>query len=61
MCGHAQPELAIPVLKKAFEADAVVVKTHLRGEELTENKWQAAASKQAPVRLRNVKKVRAAA
>jgi hypothetical protein len=39
----------------------VVVKTHHRGEELDELKWQAASSKQAPVRLENVKKAQKAA
>jgi S-adenosylmethionine decarboxylase len=60
MCGHAKPELAVPVLKEAFEADEVVVKTHLRGEELDELKWQLAASKKAPVRFKSVKKAKAA-
>jgi len=60
MCGEARPERAIPVLKEAFEADEVVVKTHLRGEELEEIKWRAAAVKKAPQRLRNVRKAKAA-
>jgi S-adenosylmethionine decarboxylase len=60
MCGHAKPELAIPVLKDAFAAREVVVKTHLRGEELEELKWRTAAAKKAPMRLRNVKTARAA-
>ncbi len=51
MCGDAKPHLAINVLKEAFEADDVVVKEHLRGEELEQLKWQAAASRRAPVRL----------
>jgi hypothetical protein len=35
------------VLKEAFQADAVVVKEHRRGEELEQLKWQA-ASKRRP-------------
>jgi S-adenosylmethionine decarboxylase len=50
MCGDAKPHLAIDVLKKAFGAREVVVKEHKRGKELTAPYWQAAASKQAPVR-----------
>ena len=56
MCGDAKPHLAINVLKEAFEADDVVVKEHLRGEELEQLKWQAAASRKAPVRLPRVAK-----
>jgi S-adenosylmethionine decarboxylase len=51
MCGDAKPHLAINVLKEAFEAEDVVVKEHLRGEELEQLKWQAAAPKKAPVRM----------
>ena len=43
MCGHARPELAVPVLKAAFDAEQVVVKEHLRGEELSTVDWAAAA------------------
>ena len=50
MCGDARPELCIDVLKDAFEADSVVVKTHQRGEELDLMAWQAAAPKEPPVR-----------
>jgi len=51
MCGEAKPELCIDVLKEAFEAENVVVKSHQRGEELDLMAWQSAASsKQAPVR-----------
>jgi S-adenosylmethionine decarboxylase len=59
MCGHARPERALPVLKEAFEAQELIVKRHLRGEELEEIKWRACAKK-APVRLRNVRKAKAA-
>ncbi len=55
MCGDAQPHLAIDILGEAFDADDVVVKEHLRGEELDELKWQTAASKTAPVRVLKVK------
>jgi S-adenosylmethionine decarboxylase len=51
MCGEARPHLAIAVLKEAFDAQDVVVKEHLRGEELEQLAWQAAADKKAPVRL----------
>ncbi len=51
MCGVARPELAIPVLKEAFSARDVVVKEHLRGEELDELHWKAASKKQAPNRM----------
>lgn len=51
MCGDAKPHLAIGVLKEAFEAKDVVVKEHLRGEELEQLKWQAAARKKAAARL----------
>jgi S-adenosylmethionine decarboxylase len=38
-----------------------VVRTHHRGSELKDLKWQAARSKQAPVRLKGVKRPRRAA
>jgi S-adenosylmethionine decarboxylase len=63
MCGAARPELVVPVLKDAFSARDVVVKQHLRGEELEQLHWQAASSKTAPVRIkpaRPAKKARAA-
>ncbi len=50
MCGEARPHLSIPVLKEAFGASEVVVKEHLRGEELEQLAWSAAAQKKAPVR-----------
>ena len=43
MCGDARPELCVDVLRQAFEAREVVVKTHQRGEELDLMAWQAAA------------------
>jgi hypothetical protein len=43
--------LVIPVLKQAFGARDVVVKEHLRGQEIEELKWRAASAKKAPVRL----------
>jgi len=60
MCGDAKPELCIGILREAFSAKEVVVKTHHRGSELEELKWQAAASKKAPVRLASVGKAKAA-
>ena len=51
MCGDSRPELGVPVLKAAFEAEQVVVKTHRRGEELTTLDWQAvAANADVPVK-----------
>ena len=44
MCGHARPELAVPVLREAFDADQVVVKEHLRGKELSTLSWSASAA-----------------
>ena len=61
MCGEAKPQNCIEVLREAFNARDVVVKTHHRGSELDELKWQAAASKQAPVRLKSGKKTKKAA
>jgi S-adenosylmethionine decarboxylase len=60
MCGDAKPHLAIPVLKEAFGAADVVVKEHLRGEELEQLKWQAAAERKAPVRMPQREKERRA-
>jgi len=60
MCGDAKPHLAIEILRQAFDAEDVVVKEHLRGEELEEMKWQTAASRKAPVRLMKVSAKQAA-
>ncbi|MEM9029084.1 MAG: adenosylmethionine decarboxylase [Pseudomonadota bacterium] len=43
MCGDAKPHLCVDVLREAFEARDVVVKTHRRGEELDLVAWQAGA------------------
>jgi S-adenosylmethionine decarboxylase len=61
MCGEAKPELCVEVLKNAFSARDVVVKTHERGEELDELNWKAAAGKKAPVRLKKVQTTKKAA
>ena len=61
MCGEAKPELCVDVLREAFNARDVKVKTHQRGEELDELNWKAASAKQAPVRLKSVKKAKKAA
>jgi S-adenosylmethionine decarboxylase len=53
MCGEAKPHLSIAVLKEAFEASDVVVKEHLRGEELDQLEWQAAARKPVAKTIRN--------
>jgi S-adenosylmethionine decarboxylase len=60
MCGDTQPHLAIEVLREAFSARDVVVKEHRRGEALHEPKWQAAASRRAPVRTGKVRVKQAA-
>ena len=61
MCGDAKPHLAVPVLKEAFRATDVVVKEHLRGEELEQLKWSAASERHAPVRRPKQEKVRSIA
>ena len=48
MCGDARPELCVDVLREAFEAREVVVKTHQRGEELDLMAWQMAAKPSEP-------------
>jgi S-adenosylmethionine decarboxylase len=47
MCGDTKPLLLVPVLKEAFQAREVVIKQHLRGEELDQLNWRAAASRKA--------------
>ena len=42
MCGEAKPELCVNVLREAFSARDVLVKTFKRGEELAALEWQAA-------------------
>jgi S-adenosylmethionine decarboxylase len=55
MCGDAKAELAVPVLREAFAAREVVVKTHRRGEAIDRQGWQGAAPRQmAPVSLPKV-------
>jgi S-adenosylmethionine decarboxylase len=51
MCGEAKPQLAVPVLKEAFGARDVVVKEHLRGEELEQIEWQKGAGRKRPARV----------
>jgi S-adenosylmethionine decarboxylase len=48
MCGDARPELAVPVLREAFDADQVVVKEHLRGMEMSTLSWAASAANDKP-------------
>ena len=50
MCGDARPELCVEVLRDAFDAREVVVKSHQRGEDLDLVSWQQAASKAVPER-----------
>ncbi len=62
MCGDAEPEKCIEILREAFSVRDVVVKTHHRGSELSDLKWQAAAQhKSAPVRLKGVRRPKRAA
>lgn len=62
MCGDAEPEKCIEILREAFSVRDVVVKTHHRGSELGELKWQAAARpKSVPVRLKGAKRPKRAA
>ena len=58
MCGDASPELVVPVLKEAFQADAVVVKEHRRGEELEQLKWQAASKRKPAAAISRPQRVR---
>ncbi len=60
MCGDSQPHLAIEVLREAFDVEDVVVKQHLRGEELEQLKWKQAAAKKAPERLQKISQKKAA-
>ena len=45
MCGDARPHEAVGVLKDAFLPDRVVVKEHLRGNELEQTEWTAGSKK----------------
>jgi S-adenosylmethionine decarboxylase len=47
MCGDARPDLCVDVLRQAFSAREVVVKTHQRGEELDLMAWRMAAKPEA--------------
>ena len=60
MCGESQPHKAIEILREAFEVDDVVVKEHLRGEDMEPPKWNQAASKVAPDRSDKVEEMQAA-
>ena len=61
MCGDAQPEKCIEILREAFSVRDVVVKVHHRGSGLEDLKWQAARPKLAPVRLKGEKRSKRAA
>lgn len=54
MCGDAKPQLAVEVLREAFSARNVVVKTYKRGEELETDNWRAASALPAPGRMSKV-------
>ena len=63
MSGNAKPQLAVAVLRDAFKAREVVVKTQRRGEEVRGQSWQhedAAIGKKQPQRLKAVRKAKAA-
>ena len=51
MCGEAKPELAVEVLREAFSARDVVVRSYRRGEEMDELEWKASAARKAPLRV----------
>lgn len=61
MCGDAKPEKCVEILREAFSVRDVLVKTHHRGSELEDLKWQAARPKVAPVQLKGVKRSKRAA
>ena len=60
MCGETKPHLCVDVLREAFAAREVLVQEHKRGDKLEELKWRTAAARKAPVRLRSVRKAKAA-
>ncbi|MDH4982327.1 adenosylmethionine decarboxylase [Hyphomicrobium sp. D-2] len=61
MCGNAQPEKCIEILREAFSVREVVVKTHHRGTELEDRKWQAVRPKLAPVQMKSARRSKRAA
>jgi S-adenosylmethionine decarboxylase len=61
MCGNAKPQMCVGVLREAFQARDVVVKTHHRGAKLDDVAWQAARAEMEPVRLKGVRKAKRAA
>lgn len=53
MCGAAEPQAAVEVLKAAFKPTRVEVKEHLRAPQLEQGAWDAVATaKSAPRRVR---------
>jgi S-adenosylmethionine decarboxylase len=60
MCGDARPELCVDVLRQAFSAREVVVKTHQRGEELDLMAWRMAAKPEAEDQAGDEEAVKAA-
>jgi S-adenosylmethionine decarboxylase len=62
MCGDTKPHLVIDVLREAFQARAVVVKEHKRGEEIDQLDWKVAAKRKVPVsQVSNKTRIRKAA
>jgi S-adenosylmethionine decarboxylase len=54
MCGDADPEVCVSILKDAFNAEDVVVKTHRRGEELERSAWRRAAARKSASRRQRI-------
>jgi S-adenosylmethionine decarboxylase len=50
MCGEAQPQLTVEVLKEAFKPERTVVKEHLRANSMPGHAWDTAAERKAPQR-----------
>ena len=60
MSGSAEPEKCIEILRSAFEAEHVGIKTHRRGQDLEPGAWQAAIARKAARSNTKVKARRAA-
>ena len=55
MCGSADSQLIVDVLREAFSAGGVTVRQHRRGSEAAEERWHTTAGKKAPARLRKAR------
>lgn len=47
MCGDAEPEKCIDILREAFGASGVTVKNHKRGQAMSQSSWTSASLKKA--------------